>query len=151
MYQRILVPIDGTDVSEGGMSEAFRIAKSLGSVVHLFHVVDLSHVTRGAEGSAALMNDLHDRVRADAARLLERAVARARDLGVQAESSSTEIMTGRPADEILGQLKHSQSDLIVMGTHGRRGFRRAVLGSDAEAVARNSTVPVLLVPSKKGR
>ena len=56
------------------------------------------------------------------------------------------MSSGRPADEIALEAGRANPDLIVIGTHGRRGLRRAVLGSDAESVARQATVPVLLVP-----
>ncbi len=146
MYHRILVPIDGSDASEGGMSEALRIAKEAGSILRFFHVVDLTYVARAGEGTTVFADQWADVTRREAAKLLDAARVRASELGIQAESASAEIMAGRAADEIVHEVDRSQSDLIVMGTHGRRGFQRAMLGSDAEWVARRAAVPVLLVP-----
>ena len=67
-------------------------------------------------------------------------------VGVTAESGTAEIIAGRPAEEIHAEIDRVRPDLVVMGTHGRRGLSRVMLGSDAEYVVRRVTVPVLLVP-----
>ena len=148
MYARILAPIDGSEVGDVGAAEALRLATKLGAVVRFFHVIDLTYISRTGEGTSVHANQLTDVTRQEAAKLLVRAVERATAAGVTAESSSAEIMTGRPADEIVYEVDRCKADLIVMGTHGRRGLQRAMLGSDAEQVVRHSAVPVLLVPSK---
>ena len=71
-----------------------------------------------------------------------------RSAGVRPETVLVENVGGRVADEIVWQAKRWKADLIVIGTHGRRGLQRALLGSDAELVARYSPVPVLLVPAR---
>jgi nucleotide-binding universal stress UspA family protein len=66
---------------------------------------------------------------------------------VRAETALAEDFRGRVADEIVQQAKRWRADLIVMGTHGRRGIKRALLGSDSELVVRYSAIPVLLIPA----
>jgi len=79
---------------------------------------------------------------------LARIERRVRSAGVRPEILMVENVGGRVADEIVWQAKRWKADLIVIGTHGRRGLQRALLGSDAELVARYSPVPVLLVPAR---
>ena len=78
--------------------------------------------------------------------MLKTGQRQAEEQGVKAEVILRELTQGRVADVIVEVAKDASCDLIVLGTHGRRGLRRMMLGSDAEAVARTSTVPVLLVP-----
>ena len=77
--------------------------------------------------------------------VLDAARRSAKQLGVEAEIVLREPLTKRVADEVLSEAKRWRADLIVMGTHGRRGLRRLVLGSDAEHIVRMAAVPVLLV------
>ena len=84
-------------------------------------------------------------LRANGARVLKRALDAARKAGVRAESQLYESMAGPAASIILRDARKWRAELIVMGTHGRRGIRRLVLGSDAEHVLREATVPVLLL------
>jgi nucleotide-binding universal stress UspA family protein len=67
---------------------------------------------------------------------------------VEVDTVLHEPVTKRVADEVLREAKRWEADLIVMGTHGRRGVQRLVLGSDAEQVVRQAEIPVLLVPSR---
>ena len=78
-------------------------------------------------------------------KVLEQAATIARRAEVSTEQRLLETVGGRAADEIVKQAKDWPADLIVMGTHGRRGLKRLVLGSDSELVLRLSSVPVLLV------
>jgi nucleotide-binding universal stress UspA family protein len=81
-------------------------------------------------------------------RLLQKAEKFALAHGVKPESNLRESAGARVADAITWQAKRWRADLIVMGTHGRRGVNRMLLGSDAELVVRNVSVPVLLVHAK---
>ena len=85
-------------------------------------------------------------------RLLAKASEQAKAQGVATETSLHDLDGGRVADAIVEEARKSRCDLIVIGTHGRRGVSRAMLGSDAENVVRNSPVPVLLVrrPAQAG-
>ena len=150
MYRRILVPIDGSHTSALGLEEAIRLAKNQHARLRLVHVVDQFVVTQNYDGMALINADeLIDSLRDSGRQTIARAVALARRHGVKAESAMFESLSGRVSDQILGEAKKWRADLIVMGTHGRRGVTRLVLGSDAEVVLRSTPVPVLLVRSSK--
>lgn len=144
MYRRILVPVDGSPTSNRGLKEALALAKDQKALVRLVHVVDASMAIGFAESGLDLQPML-DGLRANGSRLLERMRKAAAKAGVRAESQLYESMAGPAATTILRDARKWRADLIVMGTHGRRGIRRMVLGSDAEHVLREATVPVLLV------
>jgi nucleotide-binding universal stress UspA family protein len=144
MYKRILVPIDGSDASSRGLQEAIRLAGAVKAGLVVQHVVvDLPWLVEmsSAMNSARVRNDL---VRY-AEELLAKAKQQAAESGVDAETVVTETFSGRAADSICQAVQAKGCDLIVMGTHGRKGLGRLVLGSDAAAVIQDSQVPVLLV------
>lgn len=144
VYRRILVPVDGSAASEQGFKEALRLAKNQKAALRLLNVVDDSLFYRTPEtpfNVEALLQDLKSYGR----EVLKSAQSMATRQGVKAEPVLVETVAGRVADVITGQAKRWKADLIVMGTHGRRGLNRMVLGSDAELVVRNTFVPVLLV------
>lgn len=151
-YKRILVPVDGSPPSTKGMMEAIRIAKGdRGARVLLLHVVEefaaLSSPEIGVDIGPVL-----DAMRAGGRKTLARIERRARSTGARTETRLAENFGARVADTIVEQAKRWRADLIVMGTHGRRGVQRALVGSDAELVVRYSPVPVLLVPARgRGR
>jgi nucleotide-binding universal stress UspA family protein len=101
----------------------------------------------GAE-SGAYMTDLVQALTQRGRRILGKAAELARKAGVACDTVLLETLTGPAAEPILRQAKKSRVDLIVMGTHGRRGLRRLVMGSDAEQIVRNTPVPVMLVRGK---
>jgi len=144
MYQRILVPIDGSPTSDLGCREAIQIAHGLKSKLHFLNVVDPRLLF--AEVSSKLgPQELLDIWRAGGERLVAQAVATAAAAGVSADSAVRCDPKMRVCDEILEEAKRVDADLVVMGTHGRRGVGRLLLGSDAEYVLRLSLVPVLIV------
>jgi nucleotide-binding universal stress UspA family protein len=149
MYERILVPIDGSATAQRGLDEAIALADRLESTLHLLHVVDARLLI--AEVSVfAPPNQLLDDWRAAGEKLLAEALERARAGGVKAESALRCDPGLRVCDLILAEARSATAGLIVMGTHGRRGLRRLTLGSDAELVLRESPVPVLLVRAQDG-
>jgi nucleotide-binding universal stress UspA family protein len=144
MYDRILVPVDGSATASRGVDEAIALAAKLGSALHLLHVVDV----RPLIGEAALYPapaELIDEWQKAGEQLLADAVARARGRGVAADGVTRCDPGRRVCDLILQEARDMQAGLIVMGTHGRHGFRRLTMGSDAELVLREAPVPVLLV------
>jgi nucleotide-binding universal stress UspA family protein len=144
LYKRILVPVDGSVTSMKGLREALRIAKAEGSRVWLLHVLDEFFALSDPE-SARYTDVLIASFKRGGERVLATAAAAARSKGVKAQTLMPEIVGGPAAAEIVRQAKKIGADLIVLGTHGRRGMKRLALGSDAENVVRNSRVPVLLV------
>jgi nucleotide-binding universal stress UspA family protein len=146
MYQHILVPVDGSDTAKRGLEEAIKLSKALGARVKLVHIVDESVLALNPETGVAAAPLVED-FAAGGKAIIEEARADAAAQGIDAEIALHENFTGRVAERILEEARKSGVDLIVMGTHGRRGIRHVVLGSDAEAVVRGSNVPVLLVRS----
>ncbi len=143
-YKRILVPVDGSRTSTRGLKEALRLVKAFGAKLRLIHVVDTMIAARGTalDYNAA---DLIDVLAEQGGKTLAQARAAAARAGVKCEAAQFESGVGRVADGIVREARKWRADLIVMGTHGRRGFSHLVLGSDAELVIRSSPVPVLLV------
>lgn len=144
MYRRILVPVDGSDTANRGLEEAIALGRALGSALRLVHIVDDSALALNPEAGVAAAPLVED-FAASGKQVLEEARAFAESRGSQAETVLHENFTGRVADRIVEEATKWGAELIVMGTHGRRGLRHAVLGSDAEAVVRGAHVPVLLI------
>ena len=147
MYRRILVPLDGSPTSLLGLKEALRLASDERARLRLLHVLDETPMLGMLEEGVDLkpfLSDLRKRGRG----VLDRALRRAQRSGVAADSTMAESAGGPAADAILREAKKWRADAIVMGTHGRRGLRHVVLGSEAERVVRLSPVPVLLVRAR---
>ena len=100
---------------------------------------------RSAIGGPLYYGEIIDGLREGGKRILGDAERVTREQGVKYESELVETIGGRAADVIVNQATQWPADLIVMGTHGRRGIRRLALGSDAEMVLRHAPVPVLMV------
>jgi nucleotide-binding universal stress UspA family protein len=144
MYSRILVPVDGSDTSRRGLDEAIALAGRLGASLNIVTVIDARALI--GEVSAAVPSEaLLEAWRAAGDRLVADAVKRVREKGVPADGAVRCDPGSRVFEVILDEAKACKADLVVMGTHGRRGLRRLALGSDAEMVLRDSPVPVLLV------
>jgi nucleotide-binding universal stress UspA family protein len=144
MYERILVPIDGSETSKRGLREACRLAKEQGAKLRCLFVIDEHYLTANYMGFM-YMPDLIDKMRENGKEVLDEALEQATKSGVQVESVMRECAERRVSYKILDEAKTWAADLIVMGTHGRRGLSHLALGSDAEQVVRDSPVPVLLV------
>lgn len=149
MYRKILVPVDGSPTSDRGLREAVDLARQTGASLRIVHAVnesifDSSYLMPQAL-SPETYQSLCETMRAGGTRILEAAQTVARDAGVEYSAQLIETVGGRAAQFILDAARQWPADLIVMGTHGRRGVSRLVLGSDAELVLRSSPVPVLFV------
>lgn len=145
MYQRILVPFDGSATSSRGLDEALKLAALTDARLCIVHLVDdLLYVT-GFESYSPYASEIVPVMHAAGAKLLQDAKARADKAGVKAEVLLVEGVARRLADVVVDQIRSWQADLVVIGTHGRRGVGRLLLGSDAEQIVRASPVPVLLV------
>lgn len=149
MFRRILVPIDGSTPAKRGLEQAVLLAKDQGALLGLLHVVDESMISRSLDSStfmpANYVEDLTKNLNDAGRKLLDRAEADVRKQRVKVEAMLVETVGRRVADVIVAQAKKWKADVIVLGTHGREGLARVVLGSDAELVVRESPVPVLLV------
>lgn len=147
MYSRILVAIDGSPGSAHALQHAVGLAKGLSASLRIIHVIDIGLLPYGPELSIDIDALLDARYAA-----AEKILAAARD-SVQAPELEVEtrlLDTATPVQHVAAAIAEAAAswtaDLLVLGTHGRRGVERWLLGSVAEGVARRSTVPVLLVP-----
>jgi nucleotide-binding universal stress UspA family protein len=143
-YRKILVAVDGSAAANKGLREAVRLAKAQGAKLCIVHVLDEFYAFAGYDGLGP-MQDLLPGFREAGERILAKAKALAAAGGVKAQTVMREIVGGPAANPIVREARKQGADLIVLGTHGRRGVRRLVMGSDAEQVVRVSRAPVLLV------
>ncbi len=144
MYERILAGFDGSAPALRALEEAIGVAKVHGAKLRIVYVVDEGLVVAPGVPNANLAESesgLWQRGRA----LLDEAGARARNAGVEADTVLLEEMAHKPGARLIEQALEWPADLIVCGTHGRRGIRRLLLGSDSEYVLRHTPVPLLLV------
>ena len=149
-YKRILVPVDGSPTSAKGLKAAIKLAREGRSKLRLLHVVaELGAFIAPEAGTNPA--PILAAMKAAGRKTLARIERSARAAGARPETALAEDFGGRVADTIINQANRWRADLIVMGTHGRRGVKRALLGSDAELVVRSSRIPVLLVPARGRR
>jgi len=140
-YQKLLVPVDGSTTAMRGLDEAIRVARLSGGAIRVVHVLD-QHLAPGFEFCTA---DVLGVLQQAGAEIVAAAKARVEASGVPVEAQVTETTSGTVADVVVAQARQWAADLIVIGTHGRRGVRRLMIGSDAEQIVRMASVPVLLV------
>lgn len=142
MFKKILCPFDGSDTSTKGLNEAIKLAKFCQAKLSVLHIVDCFYpFLDGIE--LTNFNQVLEAMRERGKSILEQAKSLAQKEGLDIEVELAETMSNKVADVIVNQAKAWQADLIVLGTHGHRGINHFLLGSDAEAVVRNSSVPVL--------
>lgn len=144
-YQRIFVPVDGSATSNRGLKEAIELGKAVsGSRIIVVHVVETNPLITAPEATT-YMPQLVDELRADGAKIASAARSKVEKAGLPADAFIVEA-EGRPVYEaIVNEAKRRKAQVIVLGTHGRRGLARVLMGSDAEGVVREATVPVVLV------
>jgi nucleotide-binding universal stress UspA family protein len=149
MYTRILVAVDGSDTSRRAFDAALELAKAMGSTLQPFYVIENTPMYFDAPGydPSVLRNQMIVQG-TELAEEFDRLMAGKGVAGamVTGEASSLEDVPTL----VLNAAQAFGADLIVMGTHGRRGFQRLILGSVAERCVRQATLPVLLIPSAAG-
>ena len=146
MFNRILVPIDSSSTAARGLAHAIELARALKTPPHLvvLHVIEPPLPVAAEAGIGYEVAELTRALRERGQALLEAAKAQCESAGQSVEIEQQDAV-GRVADVVTERARARSCDLIVMGTHGRRGASRWVMGSDAEIVVRHSPVPVLLV------
>lgn len=148
-YKRIIVAVDGSETSKQALKEAIKLAKEQQAKLRILHVVDENFIYYG--GEAYVDHDtLESSIRKEGQKILEKVEAKIRNSNIKFESRLVEIkpFQGRIAEKIIDEAKAWPADLLVIGTHGRRGFSHLLLGSVAEGVIRIATMPVLLIRGK---
>jgi nucleotide-binding universal stress UspA family protein len=142
MYKRILVPVDGSPASDQGLAEAIELARQLKARLRLVHVVEPWVMATAETGT---IHQVAETIRSAGAEVLKDCEKRATNAGLEVDAELVETIGGSAGDVIVKNAKEANVDLVVCGTHGRRGIRRLLMGSDAEYIVRNAPVPVLLV------
>jgi len=144
MYQRILVPIDGSSTAERALQEAIKLADGKAQI-HLVYVVE-EILMIGAEGLDYANNAvLQESAKKAAAVTLATAADKISKSVAKVDTVLLEALGNGVADAINNEAQNWLADLIVIGTHGRTGLTRLLLGSVAEGVIRKAAVPVLLI------
>jgi nucleotide-binding universal stress UspA family protein len=146
MYKKILVPLDGSRLSESVLDHVIAIASGCKAPeVVLLRARQPIHDAISDAVDYEVASKLDESYQKEAIEYLNRVSNNLRKSGLKVE---TVVLSGKPAEEILNYAQGSGVDLIIMSTHGRSGVTRWVLGSVADRVIRHSTVPVLVKPSR---
>lgn len=144
MYKRILVPVDGSDASNRALEEAISLAREQSGKLCVLHVVD-EFILDYTYSSQPFATNLTTSLQQAGQAILDHAREVASNHGLAAYCLLLEAIGARIPELILAQAEAWAADLIVMGTHGRGGLARFVMGSNAEAVVRGAAIPVLVL------
>jgi nucleotide-binding universal stress UspA family protein len=142
-FRHVLVPVDFSSSSDEALEVAVGVAIRNGAAITLVHACAVP--VYGYPGMAGKGLDILSAVEKAAKEQLDEVLARLR---TRVPTAQAMLRVGEPDQEILRAIDETRADLVVMGTHGRRGFRHAFLGSVAERTVRQSPVPVLTVRGK---
>ncbi len=143
MYDRILLPTDGGETTDRALAHAMDLADRYGADLHVLYVVDATVFPNDVE-SGALVSEFEETGK----RIVDRVASEAREAGI--DPAATAVVRGTPHRTILEYVGDHGIDLVVMGTHGRTGLDRYLLGSVTEKVVRLSDVPILTVRGVNG-
>jgi nucleotide-binding universal stress UspA family protein len=155
MFSKILVPLDGSALSEQALSMAQKLAQSSGTSLHLLQVISLRSELEALRGSGSESITVLEMAQDAARRLREVETARGKayleGLAVQLQQAGIAVTTvlreGAADENIVAYAKEQAIDLIVMSTHGYSGFKRFFLGSVTDRVIRAGQTPVLVLPA----
>jgi len=166
MYDNILYPTDGSNGANAAMDHARELANRYNGTLHVLFVIDEEHIETGmtprtedvergrvtgmmkrdektaGEGSMSRNEDLAEKLEERGTHLTQEIASLLAEAGCE---TTTAVKEGDPAGIITDYAEDNDIDLITMGTHGRRGIKRRLIGSVTENVVRNSNVPVLTV------
>lgn len=147
MYQRFLVPIDDSATSEYALDEAIKFAQQQKAHIEVLHVVEdvLYFENDDYINYAELVHSL----RVNGEKILAQAQKKLYQAGIEHETKLAVAQSERIVDVIIKEAKNNSADLIIIGTHGRTGFSRILLGSVAEGVVRTAHIPILLIRGDK--
>lgn len=148
MYQKILIPTDGSEPSQKAAQHGLTLAKEMNASVSALYVGEVMHIPSPVPGPVPIMMEEQGEVLREAGqKIVDDVVEKGKKIGV---TVTPMVVIGHPADQIIKQAE--DYDLVVMGTMGKSGLSHLLMGSVAEKVVRHSPVPVLVVPPKiKGK
>lgn len=147
MYRHIIVAIDDSDTSRKALEEAILVARVQGASLEIVHATDESqmHVFHAGGMTTMSRDTVMHTASGHANACLEQAQARASEAGIQARTRLLHGNGQQPADLIADAVRTSDADLLVVGSHGRRGVRRLLLGSVAADLVRKVSISTLIV------
>ncbi|EMA56062.1 universal stress protein [Halococcus thailandensis] len=143
-YEDVLIPTDGSDAASAAIEHGIEIARQASARVHAINIIDIGAITLTPGSSAA--SELTERFEAEGERATEEIATRAADVDLD---TTTGVYEGLPARDLLAYANEHGIDLITMGTTGRTGLNRYLLGSTAERVIRHAEMPVLAVNARR--
>lgn len=148
MYKKIMVAVDGSSMAMLALDEAVKLAKSQGAELTLVYVIEYPHVYVSDLGYDPL--PVTEALVVEGRRVLDKAesLVASQDIAIRSLLVDNRTSTDSIAEQLRKVADEQQADLVVLGTHGRGGFKRLLLGSVAEGFLRLSTHPILLVPGK---
>lgn len=138
MYDEILLPTDGSEAAEAAVDQAIELASTYDGTLHVVFAIELS----ATMPLRVTLDSVIEQLEADGEEFVTRIANRAAAAGIEVETS---VEHGVADEAIVDYVGANDIDLVVMGTHGRRGIDRQLLGSVTERVIRTSPVPVLVV------
>jgi nucleotide-binding universal stress UspA family protein len=138
LFKKILIATDGSEKNRSALDEGLRIARACGSVVYAVYVIDMSAFS--STSGEIPMGDTYRMLEEEGRQAMSRVQALAGDVSMEMS-----VLEGRPATEIVELAKTKDVDLLVIGTHGKKGLERLLLGSVAESVIRSAPCKVLVV------
>lgn len=147
MYRQILVPVDGSDTANKALQAALELAKDSGGRVRAIHVMEEVAYASNFNQFGVYTEELLNAMQEAGKGILQDAMTRARSAGVAADTLLFDSVSGRLAEVVANAAREWNADLIVVGTHGRRGVGRMLMGSGAEQIIRLAPVPVLVIRS----
>ncbi|WP_404404300.1 universal stress protein [Pelagibacterium halotolerans] len=143
MYKHILIATDGSELADKGLQQGLSLAKAVGAKALIVSITDVWSSGMIAAASPATIADYEAAMNASVEQILKDAAVAAKDAGVPYETKH--IQNRYPADAIVETAQDMGCDLIVMSSHGRRGIRKMLLGSQTSEVLASTTMPVLVV------
>ncbi|MCW5662610.1 MAG: universal stress protein [Piscinibacter sp.] len=143
MFKRILVPTDGSDITQKAVDTAISLAKSVGAQVYTISVKEPFPYSAISEMQPTPPQEFFDAQERIAAKRVSAVVAAAKAAGLECKAHTVEAL--HPWEAIIDHAKQQECDLLVMASHGRRGVTALLLGSETQKVLTHSTVPVLVV------
>ena len=142
MFDRVLVPTDGSDLAQPAVEMALGLAETHDAALHVLFIVDQPTSVSGTGEGFSGLDNLLDALENEGQEVTNEIAEQARERDVETVPA---VRRGNPHDDILEYANEHDIDIIAMGTHGRTGVKRALLGSVTEDVVRHSEVPVLTV------
>jgi nucleotide-binding universal stress UspA family protein len=141
IFERIIVPVDGSDVARSAAKKALDLAQCTGIPVVALHVLNVPDLPSFyAYPGAIRYQEMHEFIQKEGHLYLDEIEHLGNQIGV---TVSKKLLEGHPAEEIIKETR--EGDLIIMGSKGRTGLDRLLMGSVAENVARHASCPVMIV------